>query len=406
MVIKYRVRNMGKYLTKPITSKEGREGSGQGYRCGVSAMQGWLSSMQDAYIFKPELGHLKTFGLFLVLDGFGGSLLAQKASEDLPGIIINHETFSALVDGKDYDPAKLADALKESLLEFDEKIRNLDAAAECGCTVSGVLITPNHFITLNLGDSRTIIYTDGEIRFNTEDHIPWVYQERMRIEDAGAFIKSGRVNGRLNISRALGNFNLKNISRKRKLEQPLSPEAECKILERKTGKDDFIAIATDGIFRSITNSELVDYLVKRLPYKQHLNDLAADALDYSLYKKTKDNLTLVLIHFDDSTIQAEQEKIRKDKELDAKIQELTRQYVSRAFANGASAYGWEPCFNKLGDLHHDIFSDASNTQGFGIDLKKGVIYAEFDKETSAIRDSRRKEALRRLEESKSACEKQ
>ena len=75
------------------------------------------------------------------------------------------------------------------------------------------------------------------------------------------------------------------------------------------------------------------------------------------------------------------------------------EYVDDAFADGKSAYGWEPCFNKLNTLHKEaVFDKHENTQGLGIALKKGVIFAEFDKLAMAWRDVRRAEALRRMEE--------
>ena len=64
------------------------------------------------------------------------------------------------------------------------------------------------------------------------------------------------------------------------------------------------------------------------------------------------------------------------------------------FADGKSAYGWETCFHSLDGRHQsDIFS-ADRTAGYGIAVKKGVIYEEFEKLTVAIRDARRADAQR------------
>merc|ERR1711917_57750 len=178
----------------------------------------------------------------------------------------------------------------------------------------------------------------------------------------------------------------------------LSPEADVTVLDRSGEEDDFLAIASDGIFRSFSNTELIDCLVKRIPYKRNLDDLAGDVLDYCCHAKSRDNLTLILVHFDNSKIQRVDEKIGKDEELDEKIRGLTREYIDQAFAEGRQAYGWEPCFRQMEKLHGDLFSDESNTQNLGIQLKKGVIYAEFDKVTTAIRNSRREEALKLLQD--------
>ena len=389
---------MGKYLSKPVTSKECEKGTGPDFNWGSAAMQGWRVTMEDKFILQPTFGHLKTFSLFLVLDGFGGFQCAEQVSQNFSSFMVKHETFMNLKDGDEYDSNEVADAFKQSLLNFDEKMSGASDMGKCGCTVTGTLITPNHFIIVNLGDSRTIVCREKEVFFTTTDHSPSAYKERERIEAAGGFVSKNRINGDINISRALGNFPMKNDTRKRKICQILSPEADVTVLNRSKEKDDFIAIASDGVFRSFSNAELVDYFVKRIPYKRHLDDLAGDVLDYCCHAKSRDNLTLILLHFDNSKIQRDEEKIDEDEELDETIRGLTREYIKQAFADGRQAYGWEPCFRQMEKQHGYIFSDEQNTQNLGIQLKKGVIYAEFDKGTSAIKNARRKKAWELLQE--------
>ena len=387
---------MGKYLSKPVTSKEHQKGTGPDFKWGLASMQGWRCTMEDKFIVESSLGNLKTFSLFLVLDGFSGSQFADRVSKDFSAFLIEHKVFMKLNDGDDYQPNELADAFKQSLLNFDQKMRDVPDLYNSGCTVTGVLITPNHFIIVNLGDSRTVVCRQNEILFSSVDHSPSSLTERKRIVAAGGIVYKNRINGDLNVSRSLGGYEMKNDNRKRKICQLLSPEADVTVLERRRNQDDFIAIASDGVFRSFSNSDLVDYLVKRIPYKRHLDDLVGEILDYCCHSRTRDNLTMILIHFDSSNIQREDVKIDHDEKLDDNIRELTRNYIEEAFADGRQAYGWEPCFRKMAERHDDLFSDEKNTQNFGIQLKKGVIYAEFDKGTSAIRNARRKEACQRL----------
>lgn len=391
---------MGKYLSKPVTSKELEKGAGPGFQWGLAAMQGWRVTMEDMYIFEPTFKHLETFSLFLVLDGFGGSKFTKHVSQQFASFMIQHETFMNLKDGDEYDANQVSNAFKQSLLDFDEKMRDVPDMEKSGCTVTGVLITPNHFIMVNLGDSRTILCRQKEEFFTTVDHTPSSYKERERIEAAGGSVNKNRINDNLNISRALGNYPMKNDTRKRKIRQLLSPEADVTVFDRSSENDDFIAIASDGIFRSFSNGQLVDYLVKRIPYKRHLDDLAGDVLDYCCHSKSRDNMTLILLHFDKSKVQKDEKKIDQDEELDETIRGLTREYINKAFADGRQAYGWEPCFRQMEKLHGYIFSNEEHTQNFGIHLKKGVIYAEFDKGTSAIKNARREEALKLLQDEK------
>ena len=54
--------------------------------------------MEDKSIFQPTFGHLKTFSLFLVLDGFGGPEVSELVSRDFSDFMIKHETFMRLKD--------------------------------------------------------------------------------------------------------------------------------------------------------------------------------------------------------------------------------------------------------------------------------------------------------------------
>lgn len=76
-------------------------------------------------------------------------------------------------------------------------------------TATGVLITPEFFFVVNLGDSRTVICSDSKLTFATADHKPTHESERERILESGGHVTNGRVNGMLAVSRAFGNFEMK-----------------------------------------------------------------------------------------------------------------------------------------------------------------------------------------------------
>jgi protein phosphatase PTC2/3 len=81
---------------------------------------------------------------------------------------------------------------------------------ESGCTATIVLITRDRIYCANAGDSRTIMSEKGATVPLSFDHKPDNEGEKSRIEAAGGTVENGRVDGNLAVSRALGDFELKN----------------------------------------------------------------------------------------------------------------------------------------------------------------------------------------------------
>lgn len=79
-----------------------------------------------------------------------------------------------------------------------------------GCTAVALLITPEKYYVASAGDSRCIMFNKkGKVVKLTIDHKPENEKELKRIEKAGGFVNGGRVNGNLNLSRALGDLEFK-----------------------------------------------------------------------------------------------------------------------------------------------------------------------------------------------------
>ena len=69
------------------------------------------------------------------------------------------------------------------------------------------MIDDTHYYCANSGDSRSVLCRgNGKIASLSEDHKPECEIERNRIQNAGGSIVNGRVNGGLNLTRALGDL--------------------------------------------------------------------------------------------------------------------------------------------------------------------------------------------------------
>ncbi|KAI8499276.1 Protein phosphatase 1G [Branchiostoma belcheri] len=73
---------MGAYLSEPKLDKDSADGGTARLSYGVSAMQGWRISMEDAHNCIPEFDE-KT-ALFAVYDGHGGAEVAEYCAKYLP----------------------------------------------------------------------------------------------------------------------------------------------------------------------------------------------------------------------------------------------------------------------------------------------------------------------------------
>lgn len=81
---------------------------------------------------------------------------------------------------------------------------------QAGCTATVVLIADKKVYCANAGDSRTIKSEKKKAIALSDDHKPENPKEMARIKKAGGFVEDNRVDGNLALSRALGDFNLKN----------------------------------------------------------------------------------------------------------------------------------------------------------------------------------------------------
>jgi serine/threonine protein phosphatase PrpC len=93
-----------------------------------------------------------------------------------------------------------------------------------GCTANVILFDREEFCLYiaNAGDSRCVLSRDGKAVPLSFDHKPENEEERKRIEKAGSYIADGRVDGNLNLSRALGDLKYKQKTNLAPEEHPIT----------------------------------------------------------------------------------------------------------------------------------------------------------------------------------------
>lgn len=158
---------------------------------------------------------------------------------------------------------------------------------------------------VHVGDSRAIlIESNGDVSGVTTDHKPDNPTEQQRITSANGSVSVGRVDGELAMSRAIGDYSYKGDSKLSVEQQKVIPVPD--ILELTADNNDIICICCDGLFEKLTTEEVSQFIhcVRTYDNNKHNNDpafICSLLLDYSLAKGSKDNMSSIIIQFNDGT---------------------------------------------------------------------------------------------------------
>lgn len=271
---------MDAFSDSPNTEKYNEHGEGNNLQYGISSMQGWRMEMEDAHSVKTCLNNsnLSDWSYFAVFDGHAGSNVSIYSAENLLDTIINTDEFK----NNNYEKG-----IHEGFLNFDNNMRNTlekKNNEKSGTTAVCAFISSTNIIIANCGDSRAVLCNSGKPIISTRDHKPILPDERERIKAAGGSVMVQRVNGSLAVSRALGDYEYKNVNGRGQCEQLVSPEPEILLYNRDINNDEFLILACDGIWDVMSNEDICDLVYSRLTLTDDLEDIANLVIDTCLYK--------------------------------------------------------------------------------------------------------------------------
>ena len=233
-------------------------------------------------------------------------------------------------------------ALKSAFEKIDNEVQRISHWSFQGSTAVAVLvcdlplttssITEQHhhqtktmLVSANVGDSRAVLSRAGKAVALTKDHKPNDPSERARIEKLGGRVdwcgprdpKTGgpkmrvkkgekrkkrvggvyRINGNLALSRAIGD----------RSEKPLvSSKVDINEIELDVKQDEFIVIASDGLWDVLSNQETIDFCYSVLAMAQKKDPEILDAAKSHMAKLlveeaqkrgSMDNISAVIIWF-------------------------------------------------------------------------------------------------------------
>lgn len=121
------------------------------------------SNNEDAFVLKPELG------LFVVADGMGGAASGEVASRIFSDTAL--EVFSGVSKRSEADTVE---AIQKTFQLAHEKIlfssQQNPIHKGMGCTAEVVAFYNNNYVIGHVGDSRTYLFRQGQLRQITRDH--------------------------------------------------------------------------------------------------------------------------------------------------------------------------------------------------------------------------------------------
>lgn len=261
------------------------------YRVGVAENKNskFRRTMEDVHTYVKNFASRLDWGYFAVFDGHAGIQASKWCGKHLHTIIEQN----ILAD----ETRDVRDVLNESFLTIDEEI-NTKLLGNSGCTAAVCVLRwelpdsvsddsmdlaqhQRKLYTANVGDSRIVLFRNGNSIRLTYDHKASDTLEMQRVEQAGGLIMKSRVNGMLAVTRSLGDKFFDSLV----VGSPFTTSVEI------TSEDKFLILACDGLWDVIDDQDACE-LIKDITEP---NEAAKVLVRYALENGTTDNVTVMVV---------------------------------------------------------------------------------------------------------------
>lgn len=253
--------------------------------------------MEDAHIV-CDIPSKPDHALVAIFDGHGGSGAAIYSAANLVNILQETEEWKRYVEAGVEDVEKLGAAFAKCFITTDAHLREHQKSGNSdssGCTAVCAIVTPQHIICSNAGDSRCVMGTAGMTKPLSDDHKPNNEMERRRIDRAGGTVQWKRVDGDLAVSRAFGDFQYKTRPDLPPEEQKVTCSPDLTIHQR-TPEDDILILACDGVWDVLGSEEAVNLAREVLQGgEDNMQRVAEEIVDTALNKGSRDNISAVVV---------------------------------------------------------------------------------------------------------------
>ena len=196
---------------------------------------------------------------------------------------------------------------KKKLLNSENNININNAnnfiANEMGTTANIMLIKNSVIYLANVGDSLSVMYKNRKAYNLNKEHQLIIPEEKERVLKSGATIVGYRINGMLNLTRAIGDLKFKSNPNLKRHEQSVIAVPEISKIED-IDDIDFIIMGCDGVWDCVKRQmvcEFVDKEIRENPDK-NLSDILKVIFDrcvspvWGVVLGT-DNMSCIIIQF-------------------------------------------------------------------------------------------------------------
>merc|ERR1719317_1203757 len=229
---------------------------------------------------QSKVGSEEHLSYYSVFDGHAGTDAACYAASHL------HE----LLVASQYYPEDPVQAFTDAFLTCDKDFTM--SSKKSGTTAVCALIRDDTIYIAWLGDSTATLVREGVTVKVMDSHKPDRPDERARVEALGGTVihwGAWRVNGQLAVSRAIGDGDYKPL---------VTAQPDITTIKR-NGTEDFLIVACDGLWDTITPEEATRLVFQHL--KEHqtdggdLENLAAKLATIAKEKGSTDNITIIVV---------------------------------------------------------------------------------------------------------------
>ncbi len=243
------------------------------------------SKMEDFHLIIDNFMSSNKKGYFSLFDGHGIDCIepTKYATCRFPNILIEN------LQNSNYN---IEQSLINSFKKIDDELKKYSQIENCGSTATIILIDKelNLIYSANVGDSKSILINKNKTYKNltTEHKVESNYEENERIKKLGGLIFNGRLFGQLVLSRALGDFSLKNNGL-------ISIPSIHKIL---LNEDDcFIVIASDGIWDVLSEDDITNICIDN--YNLNCDELGKFIVKKAIDMGSEDNISCIIVLIND-----------------------------------------------------------------------------------------------------------